>query len=221
MIKIHPDFLNEQEYINEAYSILERAHDEAKKLHKMVESGRGGTHQARFEKDVISDQVNKRLSQLEIGDASLVFGRIDQKNEEHENETFYIGRIAVWNEKQDPITVDWRAPISESFYRATGRHDMGLTRRRHFASRGKKLLGIEDEFFGDDIIDDSATPLTFEFDITTELTIAPFTDAPLKTIDFSTCPLTEAELLIKEPSGRTSPSGIGKGRTSLPEIKAI
>ena len=158
MIKIHPDFLNEQEYINEAYSILERAHDEAKKLHKMVESGRGGTHQARFEKDVISDQVNKRLSQLEIGDASLVFGRIDQKNEEHENETFYIGRIAVWNEKQDPITVDWRAPISESFYRATGRHDMGLTRRRHFASRGKKLLGIEDEFFGDDIIDDSATP---------------------------------------------------------------
>lgn len=158
MIKIHPDFLNEQEYINEAYSILERAHDEAKKLHKMVESGKGGTHQARFEKDVISDQVNKRLSQLEIGDASLVFGRIDQKNEEHENETFYIGRIAVWNEKQDPITVDWRAPISESFYRATGRHDMGLTRRRHFASRGKKLLGIEDEFFGDDIIDDSATP---------------------------------------------------------------
>ena len=125
MIKIHPDFLNEQEYINEAYSILERAHDEAKKLHKMVESGKGGTHQARFEKDVISDQVNKRLSQLEIGDASLVFGRIDQKNEEQENETFYIGRIAVWNEKQDPITVDRRAPISESFYRDTGRHDMG------------------------------------------------------------------------------------------------
>ena len=35
---------------------------------------------------------------------------------------------------------------------------MGLTRRRHFASRGKKLLGIEDEFFGEDIIDDSEAP---------------------------------------------------------------
>jgi len=158
VIRIHPDFQAEQEYINEAYSILERAHDEAKKLHKMVESGKGGTHQARFEKDVIADQVNKRLSQLDIGDASLVFGRIDQKNEESDNETFYIGRIAVWNESQDPITVDWRAPISESFYRATGRESMGLTRRRHFASRGGKLLGIEDEFFGDDIIDDSSTP---------------------------------------------------------------
>ena len=158
MIIIHPDFQTEQDYINKAYSVLARAHDEAKKLHKNVESGKGGTHQARFEKDVIADQVNKRLSQLDIGDASLVFGRIDQRNEDDENETFYIGRIAVWDESQDPITVDWRAPISESFYRATGRQPMGLTRRRHFASRGEKLLGIEDEFFGDDIIDDSSTP---------------------------------------------------------------
>ena len=71
----------------------------------MVESGKGGTHQARFERDVISDQVNKRLSQLDIGDASLVFGRIDQ-GESNQSETFYIGRIAVWDEQQDPITVD-------------------------------------------------------------------------------------------------------------------
>ncbi len=158
MRTIHPDFHAEQEYISNAYDVLERAHDEARKLHKMVESGKGGTHQARFEKDVISDQVSKRLSQLDIGDASLVFGRIDQKNEENYSETFYIGRIAVWDESQDPITVDWRAPISESFYRATGREPMGLTRRRHFASRGQQLLGIEDEFFGEDIIDDSSAP---------------------------------------------------------------
>ncbi|MEC7292347.1 MAG: AAA family ATPase [Actinomycetota bacterium] len=158
MILIHPDFKAEQEYIENAYEILERAHLEAKKLHNMVESGKGGTHQARFEKDVIADQVGKRLSQLDIGDASLVFGRIDQYGEDDTAESFYIGRIAVWDEKQDPITVDWRAPISEPFYRATGREAMGLTRRRHFASRGKKLLGIEDEFFGEDIIDDSDTP---------------------------------------------------------------
>ena len=124
----------------------------------MVESGRGGTHQARFERDVISDQVNKRLSQLDIGDASLVFGRINQ-GESPAVETFYIGRVAVWNEQQDPITVDWRAPIAEGFYRATGKHSMGLTRRRHFATRGKNLLGIEDEFFGDDIVDDSTGPM--------------------------------------------------------------
>ena len=155
---MHPDFKDEQNYIENAYAILDRAHLEAKKLHNIVESGKGGTHQARFEKDVIADQVGKRLSQLDIGDASLVFGRIDQLSEDDGDESFYIGRIAVWDEKQDPITVDWRAPISEPFYRATGREAMGLTRRRHFASRGEKLLGIEDEFFGEDIIDDSEVP---------------------------------------------------------------
>ena len=45
--------------------------------------------------------------------------------------------------------VDWRAPVAEPFYRATGRAPMGLVRRRHFATRGRKLLGIEDELFGE------------------------------------------------------------------------
>ena len=42
----------------------------------MVESGKGELKSAL---NVISDQVNKRLSQLDIGDASLVVGRIDQE----------------------------------------------------------------------------------------------------------------------------------------------
>ena len=155
---MHPDFEAEQDYISNAFAVLNRSHLQAKKLHDMVESGKGGTHQARFERDVISDQVNKRLSQLDIGDASLVFGRIDQ-GDSNQIETFYIGRIAVWDEEQDPITVDWRAPIAEGFYRATGKHPMGLTRRRHFATRKSVLLGIEDEFFGDDIVDDSDGPV--------------------------------------------------------------
>ena len=113
----------------------------------MVESGQGGTHQARFERDVIQEQVNKRVSQLDIGDASLVFGRLDLADE-REGETFYIGRVAVWDQDQEPITVDWRAPVAEPFYRATGRAPMGLARRRHFASRGATLLGVEDEDFG-------------------------------------------------------------------------
>ena len=41
MILIHPDFKAEQEYIENAYEILEKAHLEAKKLHNMVESGKG------------------------------------------------------------------------------------------------------------------------------------------------------------------------------------
>lgn len=63
--------------------------------------------------------------------------------------SFYIGRVAVWSDEHDPLVVDWRAPVSGPFYRATGRESLGLARRRHFASRGRELLGVEDEYFGE------------------------------------------------------------------------
>ena len=50
---------------------------------------------------------------------------------------------------RSPWSSDWRAPVAEAFYRATGRMPMGLERRRHFVSRGRELLAIEDELFGD------------------------------------------------------------------------
>jgi DNA helicase IV len=117
----------------------------------MVEVGRGGTEQARFERDVIWDTILTRLRELDLGDASLVFGRIDTEAPEDggEGDVFYIGRLAVADVNQEPVVVDWRAPVAEPFYRATGRAAMGLARRRHFATRGRQLLGIEDELFGD------------------------------------------------------------------------
>ncbi len=152
---IHPEFEAEQRYIDHAYDTLVSATERARKLHAVVESGAGGTHQARFERDVIVESVNSRVSELDIGDASLVFGRLDL-GAERAGETFYIGRVAVWDDDQEPITVDWRAPVAEPFYRATVSDPMGLARRRHFASRSRTLLGIEDEYFGDGPVADDA-----------------------------------------------------------------
>lgn len=120
----------------------------ATRLTTMVEVGQGGTEQARYEREVIYEQVLNRLAQLQVGDASLVFGRIDQAPDAG-GATYYIGRLGVWDRNQDPVVVDWRAPVAEAFYRATGREPLGLERRRHFATRGRTLLAIEDELFGD------------------------------------------------------------------------
>ena len=85
-----------------------------------------------------------------MGDAALVFGRIDQEAEaEAGADRCYIGRVGVWDVDQDPVVVDWRAPVAEAFYRATGPVPMGLERRRHLVSRGRVVVGIEDELFGD------------------------------------------------------------------------
>src|ERR1700712_5476044 len=142
----HPDVAAEQAYIDRAYECLEASRQAASRMTSMVEVGRGGTEQARFERDVIWDTMLQRLSQLQLGDASLCFGRIDGVDEPT---PFYIGRLAVSDEHQDPVIVDWRAPVAEPFYRATGRQPMGLARRRHFATRGRVLLDLEDELFGE------------------------------------------------------------------------
>ena len=144
----HPEMDVEQAYVDHAYACLESARDRALELTAMVEVGQGGTNQARFEREAIWDSVAARLGQLDMGDAARVFGRIDQEAEAGAGR-FYIGRGGVWDVDQDPVVVDWRAPVAEAFYRATGPVPMGLERRRHLVSRGRVVVGIEDELFGD------------------------------------------------------------------------
>ena len=144
----HPELAAEQAYVDQAYACLDEARERALALTTMVEVGRGGTNQARFEREAIQESVAARLGQLDMGDASLVFGRIDQEADAG-NGSYYIGRVGVWGVDQEPVVVDWRAPVAEAFYRATGPMPLGLQRRRHFVSRGRSLLGMEDELFGD------------------------------------------------------------------------
>ena len=61
---------------------------------------------------------------------------------------FHIGRLGVSGDDLEPLVVDWRAPVAEPFYRATGRDPMGLVLRRHIAAEGPRVTEIEDERFG-------------------------------------------------------------------------
>ncbi len=146
----HPELEIEQAYIDHAFDCLAAARRRAASMRESVTDGQGGTFQNRYERDVVWEQVGVRLHQLELGERSLIFGRVDTEptEEEPEGETFHIGRIAVSDEASNAVVVDWRAPVAETFYRATGLDPMGLRRRRHFTSRGRELLGIDDELFG-------------------------------------------------------------------------
>ena len=144
----HPDLADEQAYVDHAYACLETSRADAWRLRDMTEVGRGGTHQARYEAEVFEGAISQRLTRLELGDAALVFGRID-RFVEGGIEAFHIGRLAVADQEREPVVVDWRAPVAEPFYRATGRHPMGLARRRHFVVKGPQILGLEDELFGE------------------------------------------------------------------------
>ncbi len=149
MTQHHPDLADEQAYVDHAYECLERTRQSAWRLRDLSEADLGGTFQARFERNAFDEALLKRLADLDLGRAALVFGRIDRDVEGDTGpESFHIGRLAVADEHSEPVVIDWRAPVAEPFYRATGRNAMGLVRRRHFAVDGRTLLGIEDELFG-------------------------------------------------------------------------
>ena len=156
MTQYHPDLADEQAYIDHAYDCLERSREVAWKLRDLSEADLGGTFQARFERNAFDEALVKRLTDLDLGNAALVFGRIDRHAVDDDGqpvggelEGFHIGRLAVADDDAEPVVVDWRAPVAEPFYRGTGREPMGLARRRHFAVEGRRLLGIEDELFGE------------------------------------------------------------------------
>ncbi len=150
MTQQHPDLADEQAYVDHAYDCLATSREAAWRLRDLNEADLGGTFQARFERNAFDEALVKRLTDLDLGDASLVFGRIDRYAESPDTlESFHIGRLAVADEDREPVVVDWRAPVAEPFYRATGRDPMGLARRRHFVVEGRTVLGLEDELFGE------------------------------------------------------------------------
>ncbi len=150
----HPELEAEQAHIDRAYGRLDQLRSDAENLLRSVlDQGRGGTHQFREERDVIVRTSLARLDQLDIGEQALCFGRIDRRADDDTVESFHIGRLGISGDDVDPLVVDWRAPVAEPFYRATGREPMDLVLRRHLAAHGRRIVGIEDERFG-------RTPLT-------------------------------------------------------------
>ncbi len=156
----HPDLMDEQEFLNRAYDGLEFMRGEARQmLQGVLDLGRGGTFQSRTERDIVVRTSLARLEQLDIGDQALYFGRIDRlpdpgdgsDNGSALGESFHIGRLAVSGPDHEPLVVDWRAPVAEPFYRATGLDPQGLARRRHLSVRGRTVLGLEDEYFVDPV----------------------------------------------------------------------
>jgi DNA helicase IV len=142
----------EQAFLDRAYDALELMRDEARQmLEGVLDTGRGGTFQSRTERDIVVRTSLARLDQLEVGDQALTFGRIDVATDDPEApETFHIGRLAVSDDQHEPMIVDWRAPVAEPFYRATGLDPQGLLRRRHLHVSRREVLGVEDEYFASD-----------------------------------------------------------------------
>ncbi|MGW2207909.1 HelD family protein [Streptomyces sp. NPDC001781] len=106
---------------------------------------------------VLTRQIDERIKALaDLSDTPLFFGRLDYLHapgagqaEGAEGERFYIGRRHVHDADGDPMVVDWRAPVSQPFYRASRKDPMDVGLRRRFGYTGGELTAYEDEHLSD------------------------------------------------------------------------
>ncbi|MGE5830868.1 MAG: HelD family protein [Micromonosporaceae bacterium] len=92
---------------------------------------------------------------VDLPDVPLFFGRLDYEvgavldraaGEGIGDDRVYIGRRHVRDEAGTPLVVDWRAPVSMPFYRATREDPQGVRlRRRYGFSESAELTAYEDE----------------------------------------------------------------------------
>jgi len=102
----------------------------------------------------------------DIPDAPLFFGRLDYASQPGAGppasgepplgddgiarHSFHIGRRHVHAPDGTPAVIDWRAPVSRPFYRASAADPMNLALRRRFGFAGGELTAYEDELFAAD-----------------------------------------------------------------------
>lgn len=107
--------------------------------------------------EVLQHQIDERIKALaDLSHTPLFFGRLDYLHapgadvaEGAEGEKFYIGRRHVHDAEGDPMVIDWRAPVSQPFYRASKKDPMDVALRRRFGYTAGDLTAYEDEHLTD------------------------------------------------------------------------
>lgn len=105
--------------------------------------------------EVLGYRLRSRAKELrELPPGPLFFGRLDFGRDEpdHAGQSYHVGRLRITEHPAaPPLVVDWRAPVSRTFYQASARDPRGVTVRRRFGwapgSKGdsRDLTGLEDE----------------------------------------------------------------------------
>ena len=147
--------ISEREHLHQSREFLELMRTNVLSLRAM-----GGDPVS--EEYLKADLYRRAEALRDLPDTPLFFGRLDyrpgaldlaesevaQSAEMPGSEHFHVGRRHVHDPHGTPVVIDWRAPVSRPFYRASQGDPMGLDRRRRFGFSGGELTAFEDEQFG-------------------------------------------------------------------------
>ncbi|WP_354640789.1 HelD family protein [Kitasatospora camelliae] len=164
------EIAGEQRHLDTVYHRLEEKLAEAEYiLEDAAKRVQVGTPGALAERDAQVFRAGAHLHRLNSEFEDFLFGRIDLQQadapEEHGipsqtpldpadpavAETLHIGRLGVLDAEYGPLVIDWRAPAAAPFYRATPLEPGRVIRRRVIRSKGRKVLGVEDDLLRPDL----------------------------------------------------------------------
>jgi DNA helicase IV len=135
-----PVLVAEREHLAQAREFLRLMREDVLSLRAL-----GGD---RVSEEYLKADLYRRAQALsDLPDTPLFFGRLDYTAGEYAGDRFHVGRRHVHDPAGRPVVVDWRAPVSRAFYRASPAEPMGLGLRRRFGFAGGQLTAHEDETF--------------------------------------------------------------------------
>ncbi|MEU4794498.1 UvrD-helicase domain-containing protein [Streptomyces sp. NPDC023327] len=168
----------EQDHLDQVYRRLEEKIHEAEFLmNDAAQRAQVGTPGALAERDAQVFRAGVHLNRLNNEFEDFLFGRIDllrgkdgkkgpdgaytavepaegavnEDNTAEIAETLHIGRIGVLDADYSPLVIDWRAPAAAPFYRSTPVDPGRVVRRRVIRSKGRRVLGVEDDLMRPEI----------------------------------------------------------------------
>ncbi|GHH83357.1 DNA helicase [Kitasatospora indigofera] len=164
------EIAGEQRHLDNVYHRLEEKLAEAEYiLEDAAKRVQVGTPGALAERDAQVYRAGAHLQRLNNEFEDFLFGRIDLQRpdapEEHGipsntpldpadpavAETLHIGRLGVLDAEYGPLVIDWRAPAAAPFYRSTPLEPGRVIRRRVIRSKGRKVIGVEDDLLRPDL----------------------------------------------------------------------
>jgi DNA helicase IV len=114
-----------------------------------------GAHVAgdRYTAETLGRMLKSYVKELaEEPEGAPFFGRLRFDDSagagDHQGQRYYIGRRRIMEEEGSPLVIDWRAPVSSLFYRASASDRRGVSVRRRYGWSNRppiRLTGFEDE----------------------------------------------------------------------------
>ncbi|WP_437112465.1 HelD family protein [Streptomyces cinnamoneus] len=232
----------EQHHLDRVYRRLEEKIHEAEFLmDDAAKRGQVGTPGALAERDAQVFRAGVHLNRLNNEFEDFLFGRIDlllgkdgkkgpdgaytsvepaddavRDDRAEIAETLHIGRIGVLDADYSPLVIDWRAPAAAPFYRATPVAPGRVVRRRVIRSKGRRVLGVEDDLLRPELVttlDGAALPVVGDGAL-----MAALGQARSHTMrDIVSSIQAEQDLVIRAPAASVTEveGGPGTGKTAV------